>query len=110
LLLTGGCATWRVETAPPAELVAQPNPPGRLRVTTQDGNRFNLSSPRVIGDSLLGFRDQQVVGVRVGEIRELATRHGSTGKTLGLIFGTAGVVLLTVAIIAGAGGSSVGLQ
>ncbi len=100
--LAVGCATWRIETTPPAELVSSPRPPGSLRVTRQNGERMMLASPRVIGDSLLGFNGGKTVGVELGDIQELATRHGSTGKTLGLFFGTAAVVLLTLGIIIGA--------
>lgn len=100
--LLGGCATWRIETAPPAELVTGPKPVGSLRVTRQNGERIMVTSPRVMSDTLVGFNNGNTVGVPLGDVRELATRHTSTGKTLGLIFGTAAVILLTIGIIAGA--------
>ena len=107
-LAAAGCHSWRAETVAPAELMTHPHPPGAVRITTGEGKRVELSSPWLKGDTLLGYHDGQAIGVGLGDIREVATRRGSTDKTLGLIFGTAAVAFAALVIIGQS--TSFGLQ
>ena len=77
-----GCTSWQVQTIPPAEVIARPKPPRTVRITTRDGQSFNLSDPHLAGDSMLGLFRNKPAGVSVGAIRDLATRHFNTRKTV----------------------------
>lgn len=56
------CTSWRVESVGPAPVVGQ-DEPSTIRVTLNDGTRFELNSPVVSGDTLLGLK---TVGLVVG--------------------------------------------
>ena len=96
-----GCVSWRVETEPPAELIARKHP-SRIRVETADGRRQVLNRPVVSGDTLRGQTGPNTGGpyreVAIADVTSVSTSHFSVGRTAGLAAG-AGAVLLTVAVI-----------
>jgi hypothetical protein len=53
LAALAGCYNWHVETAPPAEVIQQQHP-GRIRLTVLSGDRFELKSPTLAGDTIVG--------------------------------------------------------
>jgi hypothetical protein len=97
-LLWSGCMTWRTETRPAAEVVNGPPALDYVRVTQLNGKRVELLHPQVRNDSLLGLNRGKPHGMPVADIRELATHHGSPGKTLGLILGLPAAFVVVLAV------------
>jgi len=104
LLMTGqlgGCTGWRLESLSPAEVVEQQQP-GEIRVQQSDGRREVLFQPAVRGDNLLGRRDWNSKrpdrALALTDVREVATRHVSAGRTAGLVLGIGAIVGVIVAL------------
>jgi len=88
------CTSWRVETAPAAQLL-QTKAPSEIRVMRRpDYSEVVLSRPRITRDSLWGWSRGSQLGMPLTDVREIATRHGDAGKTVGLGLG---IVVGTVA-------------
>jgi hypothetical protein len=85
------CMSWRVEPVSPAQVVIQ-DQPSAIRVTMNDGSRFELESPVVSGDSLLGLAKSEAYaprGVLLADISRVEIRKGDALKTVGLVVGLA---------------------
>jgi hypothetical protein len=83
------CMSWRVEPVSPAQVVVQ-DQPSAIRVTMNDGSRFELESPVVSGDSLLGLAKSKSFaqrGVLLADISKVEIRKGDALKTVGLVVG-----------------------
>ncbi len=96
----GSCTSWRVEPVSPAQVVNQ-DQPSTIRVTLNDGSRFELDSPVVSGDSLLGLvKDESYRqrAVLLADISRFEIRKGDALKTVGLVVGLA-MLLGGVAIL-----------
>ena len=115
LLMTlqgAACQAWHTEAATP-QVVLATRQPMKLRVTRTDGRQLVLQHPVVRADTLVGIGDPQHEprGVRIAltDVRQVATRGFSPGRTVGLGLGVvaaAGAALLVaVAIACGAGGA-----
>ena len=95
-----GCTGWRVESLSPAEVVERQQP-SEVRVQYGDGRREVLYGPEVRGDSLLGRRDSSATQpdrrLMLSDVRHVATRHISAGRTAGLVLGI-GIVGVIVAL------------
>jgi hypothetical protein len=81
--------SWRVEPVSPAQVVIQ-DQPAAIRVTMNDGSRFELESPVVSGDSLLGLAKSESYaqrGVLLADISRVEIRKGDALKTVGLVLG-----------------------
>ncbi len=66
--------------------------PSTIRVTLNDGSRFELDSPVVSGDSLLGLvKDESYRqrAVLLADISKVEIRKGDALKTAGLVVGLA---------------------
>jgi hypothetical protein len=94
-LLLPGCKTWRVQAGPtPAEFV-QTEHPERIQVRRTDNTTLELHNPSVAGDSLKGFPTElaiRPVTVPLSEVKNVATKHFSLGRTflmLGAVVGGA---------------------
>ncbi|HEX9895873.1 MAG TPA: hypothetical protein VGA78_18220 [Gemmatimonadales bacterium] len=91
--LAQGCKTWRVETGPaPAEFV-QTEHPERVQVRRTDNTTLELYNPSVAGDSLKGFPTELAIRplvIPLTEIRAVATRHFSLGRTLLMVAAVGG--------------------
>ena len=104
VLLAGqvaGCSSWRVEQAPPEQVLHQ-RTPTEVRVTRTDGSQLVLGRPRISGDSLTGFAGGALRGVLMTDIGAIATRHGNAGKSVLLGVGSLGGALVIGAIAASA--------
>ena len=78
----------------PAQVVTTQNP-SAVRVQRLDGSRFVVDSPRISGDSLLGAMAGKPTSIPLADIHRCAVKHGSAGKTVGLVLAvTVGVIVL----------------
>ena len=80
--------------------------PGLVRVGRQDGTRVDLEKPSIRGDSIVGtfrsrFDGRDATAVRtlpLTEVRTVAVRRFSAGRTLGLVGGVLGALTLAALI------------
>jgi hypothetical protein len=96
------CTSWHVGTPTPAEFVRREQP-NRVRLTRVDGSQLMLVSPSVQGDSLSGKRETLTRGsepttepftVPLADVQTVAVRKYSAGRTLLLLSGIVGVLLV----------------
>ena len=96
------CQAWHTERIAPESLLAA-REPAELRITTTDGSQIVVGQPVLRGDTLVGTRhhqdQQQEVRVPLTDVRAVATRGFSAGRTLGLTLGLATVAVGTVVIV-----------
>ena len=96
-----GCTGWHVESLSPGEVVERQQP-REIRVQDRDGRRAVLYEPEVRGDSLVGYQDWSAKAERralaLTEVKEVATRHVSPGRTAGLVLGISAVVGVIVGL------------
>lgn len=97
------CTSYHATTQPVAEVTAAPTPPKHLRVTTNDGSVVEVDAPRVANDTLYGSTwvtgpgGQQRAGVMaipVADIRTVEVKKGDGMKTLLLVGGIVGGLLI----------------
>lgn len=86
------CQGWHTQrVAPESVLVARQ--PATLRVTRTDGSRVVIENPVLRGDTLSGTQaargGQQDVRIPLTDVRQVATRGFSPGRTVGLGLGVA---------------------
>lgn len=104
LVVTGqliGCTGWHVESLSPGEVVERQQPRA-IRVQQRDGRREVVYAPEVRGDSLLGYQDWSARAehraLALTDVKEVATRHLSPGRTAGLVLGIGAVVGVIVGL------------
>ena len=105
LLLMAGhvsaCTGWRVESLSPAEVVEQQRP-SEMWVQDDDGRREVLYQPEVRGDSLVGRRDWSAEhpdrSLALTNVKVVATRHVSAGRTAALVLGIGAIVAVMVGL------------
>lgn len=78
------CTSWRVQSVTPQELLTLEHP-SSIQVRERGGAVFELSAPRVTGDSLAGYFKRVPRAIPMAAVNKLAIRKGDAGKTLGLI-------------------------
>jgi len=102
------CYSWKV--VPISPVVTEQHPP-KIRVTTTGGQRMELRTPSVVGDTLWGSRFQNArrengtvmpkpeeqVAIPRADVLRVEIRKLSTGKTIGLS-ALGAVVLAAVAL------------
>jgi hypothetical protein len=106
LLITlqgAACQAWHAEGVTP-QVALETDQPTKVRVTRTDGRRIVLQHPVLQGDTLVGRGDQQQqVRIALTDVKQVATRGFSAGRTVGLGLGMIGVVggalLATFAIV-----------
>jgi hypothetical protein len=101
-LYLASCHSWQVGTPTPAQFVEREHP-AQVRVTRTDSSTVTLQSPTVRGDSLVGLLagtpggdSARQAGVPLGDVASVASRQGSTGKTILL---TTGIVVGVLAVL-----------
>lgn len=93
------CSTWHVEEGVSPLLLIATEHPSRLRVTRSDKSRIVLENPRIAGsDTLVGQGDKGPPRVAVSDVRQIATQHVSTSKTVGLVLGLSAVAAIVIAV------------
>lgn len=100
LLLTAyalACTGYHTMADPAAQLQASPKQVGKVRVSLKGGERFELKSPTLHGDSLRGFAlGGQPRSVAMDDVTKLEVANVSAAKTAALLAGVVvvgGVVL-----------------
>jgi len=96
LVGVGGCKGWRVESVEPAQLIREQRPE-IVRLDLVSDSAQVLWAPSVAGDSVVGLPTEKAinpVAVALGDIRAIATRHFSLGKSALLGLAIAGGVAL----------------
>lgn len=93
------CTSYQAMTAPATELQAPPKPIRAARITLSSGERFELRTPLVYGDSIRGFNLKgQAENVAMADVTKVEVKKVSASKTVGLVLGT----VVVGGIIAGA--------
>jgi hypothetical protein len=96
-----GCAEWMAYQQPPAEVVTEKSPE-QVRVTRTDGTQLEVFSPRIVNDTLVGYRSKsadpakqadQVVHLAVADIKSLEVRQTNLVGTVALV-AVAGLVIV----------------
>jgi len=92
VLCGSACQAWRTERMSPESLLATRHPT-KLWVTRTDGTQLVLEHPVLRGDTLSGTRPrwtgQDEVRIPLTDVRQVATRGFSAGRTIGLGVGVA---------------------
>jgi len=100
-----GCTSWRVQTAPPAEVLAR-RQGGETRILLADSTTITLRDPQMQRDSIVGYalqgayasRSDRRRAIPLDSILQMETRVPSWGKTAAL---TAGVLVGVAAVAVG---------
>jgi hypothetical protein len=95
------CTYWQVGTPNPAEFVSDKHPEV-VRVTRTDGAKFELRSPTVRGDSLVGTAREdtlRAVGLALSDVQTIEIKRTSVGNTVGLVVVSAATVGFVAVII-----------
>jgi hypothetical protein len=91
-----------VQRVTPETLLTAPSPPSRVRLRIEDSTRIILLDPRLSGDSVRGVvaagGKREARSIPVGAIHEVAVRHFSPGKTVGLVAASAAGLFAVAAI------------
>jgi hypothetical protein len=97
----GACHGWQVQSAPPAQTLADPqNATKTVRLTTEQQGHVYLSHPTVTGDSVSGLQRDAKVIFALTDVQEVATKYSKTTSTVLLIGGTVIVVGGGIALLA----------
>jgi hypothetical protein len=88
LVYLSACQGWHTVRVAPESLLAT-REPAKVRVTTTDGSQIVVEQPVLRGDTLIGTSDghnqQHEVRVPLTDVRAVATRGVSAGRTVGLV-------------------------
>ena len=97
------CSSWQATNVTPQQLIDHDHP-NRVRLGRFDGEDVTIMRPTIAADSVVGtryvtypFPDEVHVGVPLDQIRTVAVRRPSGGRTVLLIVG---VPLAALAILA----------
>jgi hypothetical protein len=90
------CASWRVTSASPQQVMAEYRP-SQIRVTRTDSTRLVLRHPRITGDTLYGANESRSAraehatpyAVALADVGQVAIRKGDAGRTTLLALGSA---------------------
>jgi hypothetical protein len=102
-----GCAEWMAYQQPPAQVLTEKSPE-QVRVTRIDGKQLEVFSPRIVNDTLVGYRslsgdptkqEGQVVHVAVADIQSMEVRQANTGGGVVLVV-LAGLLIVGAVIAA----------
>src|SRR5207247_7181614 len=107
MLCGSACQVWRTERIAPESLLTTRHPT-KLRVIRTNGTQIVLEHPFLRGDTLSGTRPrwtgQDEVRIPLTDVRQVASRGFSAGRTIGLGVGVAalayGAFLIGVAACA----------
>lgn len=99
------CTTWRVDTRPLPEVVAERGF-DRIRVTLHDSTSTVLREPALQADSLTGRASWGVITIPIASIAYVATRRVDAGGTSGVVVGTLLATAVVAAVVAAVGVSN----
>ena len=101
------CTTWQVQQGiTPQQLIAA-RQPDAVRVTLPDSSQIVLHEPTIAGDSVAGIVHGRDSSVAASDVKQLAIRKVSGGRTFGAVVGlgllgaliAAGVALSNMCIL-----------
>ena len=84
VVLTTGCAAWRVQSVPPKELLKDKSVKA-VRVTRADKSKVEIYNPVILGDSIIGHPTGTAIArlvMPISEVNTIATRYHSIPKTM----------------------------
>jgi PBP1b-binding outer membrane lipoprotein LpoB len=99
-LMATGCVGWRVESAPPAEVVRNPDVHA-VRVIKRDKSKVEIYDPSLQGDSIVGHPTDRAIAklvMPISQVQTIATRHTSFGKTVLAVLAIGGGVAVYAAL------------
>jgi len=95
-LVSSGCMAWRVETAPPREVLQRPEVEA-VRIVRTDSATVEIYDPTLVGDTISGHPTKLAVArvtVPLSSVKTIATQHKSFGKTALFVVAAGGAVVL----------------
>ena len=102
LLLTA-CGSWQVQAVSPQQALSDPRYVGRtVRLTTVENEQVVVGDVQLRGEHVVGREGYRPFTIPLARVREVATKHISPGRTVGLIAGTAAAIggVILIALIA----------
>lgn len=99
VLNLSACTVWRVQDAPPGEVLSEPR--ARVRVTKTSGEKVELKSASMVGDSLVSFTSKdtpEMTALPIDDIRAVELKKVSWIRTVPLLVG--GVYLAAGILVA----------
>lgn len=99
-LALAACTFWQATETPLPELTASRHPPSLIRVTTVEGDLFELTDPRVHNDTLIGgsVPDTGWTFIAVGDVTKVELKKKNVWKTVGIGAAVAAVVAAIVVL------------
>ena len=95
-LVTSGCMAWRVESAPPREVLQRPNLTA-VKVVRTDSGSVEIYDPTLVGDTISGHPTKLAVArvtVPLSSVKTIATQHKSLGKTALFVVAAGGAIVV----------------
>jgi hypothetical protein len=92
------CTSWHVEQGVDPQQLVTAQHPKKVRVTLPDRSQLVLDQPNAAGDSLTGLVDGKAATVATADVRQIATRKASAGRTVLMVVGL-GVVAAGIALL-----------
>jgi hypothetical protein len=84
-----GCTSWRTQHVAPQQVLQDSNLVRRgVRVTTLDGQRYQIRHPALRSDTLTDIRDTTSAAIPLGQVRQLQVRRPSAPRTALLVAGS----------------------
>ena len=106
LLLTMTACTSMQPVAQPREFVATRQPAVVWLSKATEPNMFVLDSPKLVGDSIVGFIEGEYAEIPIMQIRSMQAKQYSRGRTTAFALGTAAVALGAFLLISGGHGAA----
>jgi hypothetical protein len=103
LVVTAACTTLR--PVEPDELRGS-NPPDRVRVTKTDDSTLVLHTPKVVGDTLIGFVDDTRRAFPLSQTTAIDTWAADPGQTAAAVIFGGGLGAMTFLVIRATSASS----
>jgi len=84
-----GCTSWRTQHVAPQQVLQDSNLVRRgVRVTTLDGQRYQIRHPALRSDTLTDIRDTTSAAIPLDQVRQLQVRRPSAPRTALLVAGS----------------------
>ena len=99
LVLLTACHSWQPTTVSPQGWTPEEQP-SSVRVTRTNGEVMTVGDPTISNGSILGYSDEGVTAVALGDVRLLEVQRSSIGQTIGLSVFLTGVAGGTIVAIA----------
>ena len=95
------CYGWRAEPPSPDALISTRHP-SLVRLTTHDGHRILVADPRMLGDTVHGWRSSRrgpLVDIPVADVQLAEARYLHVARTAGLVLGTSTALVTLFGIL-----------